>query len=72
MRTDLEIACAGIALHNTGTGNYLNLSGDVNVLNSHDGGSIWNVGRSINGSAYANLFRNRVITLCNLLGNADA
>lgn len=73
MHTDLEIPCVAIAQHNTGAGNYLNLSGDVDVLNSHNSGSIWNVGKRISGGTkYANLFRSRVITICNLLGNADA
>lgn len=70
MNTNLEIACVAIAQHSSGAGDYLNLSGDVNVLNGKDKGSIWRMGRSISGgTAYADLFRQRVVAICNLLGN---
>ncbi len=70
MRSDLEIPCVAIAQHNRG-GNYLSLSTDPHVLNGREEhGSIWRVARTISGGdAYADLMRNRVIALCNLLGN---
>ena len=72
IRTDLEIACVAIAQHSSRSGNYLNLSGDVHILNGTGIGSIWRMGKSINGGdKYANLFRSRVATICNLLGPAD-
>lgn len=73
MKTDLEIPCVAIAQHSSQSGNYLNLSGDVNVLNGQASGSIWGMGKRISGGTkYANLFRSRVIAVCNLLGNAEA
>jgi hypothetical protein len=70
MNTNLEIACVAIAQHSSGAGDYLALSGDMNVLNGKDKGSIWRMGRSISGSGtYADLFRQRVLAICNLLGN---
>jgi hypothetical protein len=70
MRTDLEIPCVAIAQHNSGAGNYLNLSGDVNVLNGKDQGSIWYMGKRISGgNAYADLFSQRVAAIANLLGH---
>jgi hypothetical protein len=70
MRTDLEIPCVAIAQHSSGAGNYLNLSGDVTVLNGTGQGSIWRIGKCISGgNAYADLFRRRVVAICNLLGN---
>ncbi len=72
MHTDLEVACVAVAQHSAHSGNYLNLSGDVQVLNGRQAGSIWMMGKHISGGAsYANLFRSRVIALCNQLGNTD-
>src|SRR5262249_38192595 len=70
MRSDLEIPCVAIAQHNAGGDDYLSLSGNVTVLNGHAKGSIWKMGRVISGGhAYADLFRSRVISICNLLNN---
>lgn len=70
MHSDLEIPCVAIAQHNQHSGNYLNLSGKVEVLNGHDTGSIWGMGKRISGSSkYSDLFRSRVMAMCNLLGN---
>ena len=70
MNTNLEIACVAIAQHSSGAGDYLNLSGDVHELNAKGKGSIWRMGRNLSGSgAYADLFRRRVVAICNLLGN---
>lgn len=70
MHSNLEIPCVAIAQHSAAGNNYLSLSGDVDVLNGHHAGSIWRMGRTISGGdAYADLFRRRVIAICNLLGN---
>ena len=69
-QSSLEIPCVAIAQHNQRAGNYLALAGNAATLNGKDGGSIWNVGRRISGgSKYADLFRSRVIAVCNLIGN---
>jgi hypothetical protein len=40
------------------------------VLNGKNTGSIWRMGKSVSGGdGYADLFRRRVIAMCNLLGN---
>jgi hypothetical protein len=70
MKTDLEIPCVAIAQHSAAAGHYLNLASDVAVLNGKGMGSIWRMGKSISGAdSYADLFRRRVVAICNLLGN---
>jgi hypothetical protein len=70
LNTDLEIPCVAISQHSAGAGHYLDLSGDAKELNGKGKGSIWRMGKSISGGdAYADLFRRRVIAICNLLGN---
>lgn len=70
MSSGLEIPCVAIAQHNNRAGHYLALSSTTATLNATGTGSIWNIGRQISGaSKYADLFRNRVIAACNLLGN---
>jgi hypothetical protein len=67
MHSGLEIPCVAIAKHNASKGNYLDLSGDLKVLNGKGAGSIWRMGRSINAGSYADTFRSRVVAFCNLL-----
>jgi len=70
MKTGMEIACVAIAQHSAGAGHYLNLSSDPGELNGKASGSIWRMGKSISGGdEYADLFRRRVVAVCNLLGN---
>jgi hypothetical protein len=60
--SDLVIPCAGVKCHNQASGNYLNLSKDVNAVIGKGPGSINRMGLKISGGTkYANLFRARVI-----------
>jgi hypothetical protein len=68
--TDLIIPSRAIALHSHSSGNYLQLSTDPTVLTATamTPGSFYNMGRRINGgSAYAELFTERVVQLLNTL-----
>ena len=50
--------------HNAGSGNYLNLSADPEVLNGEGPGSVSFMGLRISGGqAYAKLFQERVATV---------
>ncbi len=73
--TDLIVASRAIALHSRSSGNYLQLSTDPTVLTATTitPGSFYNMGRRINGgSAYAELFTERVVQLLNTLNYTGA
>ena len=73
--TDLIVASRAISLHSRSSGNYLQLSTDPTVLtaNAMTPGSLYNMGRRINGGiAYAELFTERVVQLLNTLNYTGA
>jgi outer membrane protein OmpA-like peptidoglycan-associated protein len=69
-QTDFIIPTIAVRLHSQGSGHYLIMPLDADILNSKERGSIWNVGRRVGGSSkYADLFRARVLQILNAMGN---
>jgi hypothetical protein len=62
--SNFEIACAAVNLHNTASGNYLDLSTDEAVLLGNGAGSFARMGQRISGSgAYGAKFKDRVVRM---------
>jgi hypothetical protein len=62
--SSFEIPCVAVSLHNTSSGNYLNLSTDETVLLASGAGSLVRMGQRISGSsAYGARFKDRVVQM---------
>ncbi len=68
--SDFEIPAHAIRLHNASSGRYLDLGETASVVNGPGAGSIFNVGKRINGGdGYGHDLAARVVKVCNALGN---
>jgi len=70
----LDVARQSIVIHNANSGNYLALaSTDASVLNGSGAGSIYRMGLKISGgTGYAQIFQERIFTLCASIAAAQA
>jgi hypothetical protein len=69
--SEYEIPAQAIRIHNADSGRYLDLGKTAAVLNGTDGGSVFRVGKRINGGdGYGNDLKSKVVKVCNALGNS--
>jgi peptidoglycan hydrolase-like protein with peptidoglycan-binding domain len=66
--SDLVGAALGVRAHSDSRNAMLTLSADPTTFRGSGIGSVWNIGRAINGTSYGSTFQKRVFQMLNALG----